>query len=273
MRKGQFWVESADKGHMASPILRVSVLVSGAVLLNGEPVSVEGLAGKLESLKADRPVVWYYREAAGSEPPAEAMQVMKLVVDNQLPISLCSKADFSDYVDGKGRSHPRYTTWDAVIAKVWEMTAGGRYVGIIRPDRSYLLMAAPPKESMPASMVQMMEKIVPPNPRRRIAAIGDTYFSWKPGGGVPTLKETAQALPFFGNLLGLACVGHSVAVFTGLDGSLTACCAGVDILIVDDAQIPALQGDWTKVARSVMRNPNIAVHERATFKLTSLPIS
>ena len=90
-------------------------------------------------------MVWYHREAAEGEPPAEAMQVMKLIVDKQVPISLCSKADFSDYVDRKGVSHPRYTTWDGVVAKVREMTAGGRYVGIIRPDRSYLLIAPPLK--------------------------------------------------------------------------------------------------------------------------------
>ena len=130
VREGQFRRVSADKArYMASPILKVSVLVSGAVLLDGEPVSLEALGAKLESLKADRPVVWYYREAAGGEPPTEAMQVMKLVVDKQIPISLCSKPDFSDYVDRKGVSHPRYTTWDGVVAKVREMTAGGGMSG------------------------------------------------------------------------------------------------------------------------------------------------
>src|ERR1044071_10483638 len=103
---------------MASPILKISVLLSGAVLLDGEPVSLEELGGKLESVRADRPVIWYYREAAGGEPPGEAMQVMKLVVDRRLPVSLCSKPDFSDYVDSKGVSHPRYTNWDGVVEKV-----------------------------------------------------------------------------------------------------------------------------------------------------------
>lgn len=252
---------------MASPILKVSVLVSGAVLLDGEPTSLEELGARLESLKADRPVVWYYREAAGAEPPPEAMQVMKLVVDKRLPISLCSKPDFSDYVDRKGVSHPRYTNWDGVVTKVREMTAGGRYVGIVRPDRSYLLIAPPSKASMPTNMVQMMAKLVPPEPPRCISAIADTYFSWRVGGGVPTLAETAQALPFFGMLLGLACIGHSVCVFTGTDDSMAAGCRGTDLLIVDDAQLPALSADWKEVAAPVMRNPNIVAHERASFKL------
>jgi len=255
---------------MACPILKVSVLVSGAVLLDGEPTSLEELGARLDRLKADQPVVWYYREAAGGEPPPEAMQVMKLVVDKRLPISLCSKPDFSDYVDRKGVSHPRYTNWDGVVAKVREMTAGGRYVGIVRPDRSYLLMAPPPKDSMPPQMIQMMEKLVPPRPPRCISAIADTYFSWRAGGGVPTLAETAQALPFFGMLLGLACIGHSVCVFTGTDDSMSAGCRGTDLLIVDEAQLPALSADWKEVAAPVMRNPNIVAHERASFKLKAI---
>jgi hypothetical protein len=255
---------------MGSPILKVSVLVSGAVLLDGEQVSLEELGAKLESLKADRPVVWYYREAARGEPPAEAIQVMKLVVDRKLPISLCSKADFSDYVDRKGVSHPRYTKWDGVVAKVREMTAGGRYVGIIRPDRSYLLTAPPPKESMAPQMIQMMEKLVPPRPPRSISAIADTYFSLTSGRGIPGLAEIGREIPFFGMLLGLACIGHSVCVFTGLEDSLTAGCKGADLLIVDEAQVPSLSVDWKTVAAPAMRNPNIVLHERATFKLKSI---
>jgi hypothetical protein len=255
---------------MASPILKVSVLVSGAVLLDGIPVSLEGLGAKLESVKADRPVVWYYREAAGGEPSAEAMQVMKLVVDSRLPISLCSKADFSDYVDRKGVSHPRYTTWDGVVTKVREMTAGGRYVGIIRPDRSYLLTAPPPKGKMPPQMIQMMEKLVPPQPARYIGAITDTYFSMKAGGGIPSLAETALEIPFFGMLLGLACIGHSVCVFPGVEDSLAAGCKAADLLIVDEAQVPSLSVDWKTVAAAAMRNANIVLHERATFKLKSI---
>ena len=255
---------------MGSPILRVSVLVSGAVYLDGEPVSIEELGTKLESLKADRPVVWYYREAAGAEPPPEAMQVMKLVVDSKLPISLCSKPDFSDYVDSKGVSHPRYTNWEGVVEKVREMTAGGRYVGIIRPDRSYLLTAPPAKGSMPPNMIQMMEKLVPPSPPRRISAITDTYFSLTSGRGIPGLAEIGREIPFFGMLLGLACIGHSVCVFTGVDDSLAAGCKGADLLIVDEAQVPSLSGDWRTVAAAAMRNANIVAHERATFKLKSI---
>ena len=92
---------------------------------------------------------------------------MKLVVDKQLPISLSSKADFSDYVDRKGVSHPRYATWDGEFAD---------------------------------------------------------------------------------------CAGVQ----------------GTDLLIVDDAQLPALAADWKKVAAKLMRNANIVAHERASFKLKAI---
>jgi len=256
-----------------SPVLKVSVLASGSVLLDGEPVSLEELRENFEARKAERPVVWYYREAAQGEPPPEALQVMKLVVDNRLPISLCSKPDFSDYVDQKGRSHPRYTNWEDVVAKVREMTAGGKYVGIIRPDRSYLLMAPPPRGSVPAQMVQMMEKLVPPRPPRRVSVIADTYFSWNVGGkvpNIPSLAEAGQAIPFFGILLGLACIGHSVCVFSGIDQSLAAGCKDADLLVVDDVQIERLAADWKDVAKAAMRSPNVLVHDRATFKLRAI---
>ncbi len=253
---------------MACPILKVSVLASGAVLLDGEPASLEGLRSTFESRKSERPVVWYYREAAEGEPPAEAMQVMRMVVENRLPISLSSKPDFSDYIDLKGRSHPRYATWEAVVAVVREKTAGGKYAALVRPDRSYMLVAAPPKSALPAQMIQMMEKMIPPRPPRNIAVIADTYFTWKIGGGIPSVEEVGREIPFFGMLLGMACIGHSVCVFPGTDDSLAAGCSGADLLVVDDAQIPALAADWQKLAAASMRSANIVMHERASFKLT-----
>jgi hypothetical protein len=42
--------------------------------------------------------VWYYREAAGHEPPPIAMQVIQEIVSARLPIRLSSKPDYSDSV-------------------------------------------------------------------------------------------------------------------------------------------------------------------------------
>jgi len=59
-------------------------------------------------------------------------------------------------------------------------------------------------------------------------------------------------------------------VFTGTDDSMAAGCRGTDLLIVDEAQLPALSADWKEVAAPVMRNPNIVAHERASFKLKAI---
>ena len=254
---------------MTSAVLKVSVLASGSVLLNGEAVSLDQMRERIEAQKAARPVIWYYREAAQGEPPPEAMQVMKLVVDNRLPISLCSKPDFSDYVDRKGVSHPRYATWESVVAKVREATSGGKYVALIRPDRSYLLMGTPQRKQMPEHVVQSIEKLVPPQVKRNIAVIADTYFTWMPQGGNPSLQDVAREIPFVGMLMGLGCIGHTVYVFPGVE-SLEACCKDADLLIVDEAQIEWLSADWRDVAKAAMRSPNVLVHDRATFKLKAI---
>jgi len=255
---------------MTTSILKLSVLASGAVLLDGEEVSLDQLRERIEAQNAARPVIWYYREASEGEPPPEAMQVMKLVVDNRLPISLCSKPDFSDYVDRKGVSHPRYTTWESVVAKVREATSGGKYVALIRPDRSYLLMGTPRRDQMPEHVVQSIEKLVPPQVKRTIAVIADTYFTWMPDGGVPGLQGAAREIPFFGMLMGLGCIGHTVFVFPGVGESLEACCKDADLLIVDEAQIPSLASDWRAKAAAVLRGPQVLVHDRATFKLRAI---
>jgi len=88
-----------------APIAQISVLASGKILLDGRPATISEVKRALERMKAKSGTVWYYRESG--EPPPEAIELFKLMVENQLLISLSSKADFSDYVDEEGRSHPR----------------------------------------------------------------------------------------------------------------------------------------------------------------------
>jgi len=47
--------------------------------------------------------VWYYREAAQSEGPPEATEVIEAVIENRLPIKLFMRADYSDAVGTRGR--------------------------------------------------------------------------------------------------------------------------------------------------------------------------
>lgn len=91
--------------------LKVKVLASGVILADEKPVTLEALESLLVVLKKEDGVVWYYRELGAENPSEEVVinvqKVLDLVTDNNLPITLSTKPDFSDYVDGKGQSHPR----------------------------------------------------------------------------------------------------------------------------------------------------------------------
>ena len=90
-----------------NPVVRISVLRSGKVLLDGKESNLSAVRKALGRAQSEKAVVWYYRENGKGEPPPQAMEVIKLIIENNLPISMSSKPDFSDYIDDKGRSQPR----------------------------------------------------------------------------------------------------------------------------------------------------------------------
>jgi hypothetical protein len=91
----------------AERIARVAVFSSGAVQLDGRPTTLPVLDDELKKLKADSGVVWYHRQNPASEPPPQGTAVIQLIIKHQLPVSMSTKPDFSDYVDDKGVSRPR----------------------------------------------------------------------------------------------------------------------------------------------------------------------
>lgn len=94
-----------EGGSVAAPVVRLSVMASGKILLDGKPATIDEVKRALERTKARGGTVWYYRESG--EPARAAVELFKFMVEIRLPISLSSKADFSDYVDDEGRSHRR----------------------------------------------------------------------------------------------------------------------------------------------------------------------
>jgi hypothetical protein len=100
-------LHAADMKTEKNPIVRLSVLATGRVLLEGKESNLSEVRKALGKAKAEKGAVWYYRENGKGEPPPQAMEVIKLVIENNLPISMSSKPDFSDYIDEKGQSHPR----------------------------------------------------------------------------------------------------------------------------------------------------------------------
>ena len=99
--------DTTDKTLDSSPSIRISVLTSGIILADGKETTLSELDKMLSELKEINGTVWYYRESGQEEPPHQAMEVLKLVVDKALPITLSSESDFSDYIGEDGQSHPR----------------------------------------------------------------------------------------------------------------------------------------------------------------------
>ena len=88
-------------------VLKVSVLQSNVVLLNGTPTSLEILNSAFANAAQNQGVVWYYRESADAEPPPVGMKVVELIVKHSLPVSFSTNPDFSYAVDPDGVSRPR----------------------------------------------------------------------------------------------------------------------------------------------------------------------
>ena len=101
--------QASDGDNMAdsSPSLQISVTRFGKILVDGKETTLVQLDVMLTELKNNGGTVWYYREAGQGEPPVEAMEVIKLIAAKELPVTLSSKPDFSDYVGQDGRPRPR----------------------------------------------------------------------------------------------------------------------------------------------------------------------
>ena len=91
------------------PKTEVKVQANGDLFIDGQPTTLDAIDQRFAELAKVKGIVWYYREAGHANPPAVAIEVIKLVVKHRLPISISSKSDFSDTIDNKGVSHLRQT--------------------------------------------------------------------------------------------------------------------------------------------------------------------
>jgi len=91
----------------SSCALKISVMKNGDIHANGVKASLEEINSLLNVNSKSNGVVWYYREASQEEPSPQAMKIIQLVIEHKRPISMSSKADFSDVIDQNGRSSPR----------------------------------------------------------------------------------------------------------------------------------------------------------------------
>ena len=272
--------------------LKVSVLASGAILLDGEPVEPSELESAFGRAQKEDGAVLYYRESAQGAAPPQALEVMQLVVKYRLPISLCSKPDFSDYIDRYGQSHPRIEGMsratradpfephmpdvdlrpaiDEIFALARKKASGEdgpRGVVIVRPDRGLLMLPPPPESPELAANAEGLRGMIPPEVKRGIAVIANTGYTMAKQAAPPSLPDSGRAIPFLGMLIGFSYIGHAVWLFEGHASAIAAGCRDADVLLVDSAMLPFLADGWEKTAAEVMRNANIVVHDRKTFRL------
>lgn len=90
-----------------SVVGKIAVDAKGTVSFNGAITAIEALKDKLAEVKRRNGVIWYYREASKSEPPAQATLVINLVIEYRLPLSMSTKPDFSDVLQPDGTTRPR----------------------------------------------------------------------------------------------------------------------------------------------------------------------
>jgi hypothetical protein len=83
-------------------ILKIAVMADGRITMDGSPTTIDSLRLSLKRLADQKGVVWYYREAGQSAAPSESAEIMKAVIENQLPIRLSSRPDYSDAIGSDG---------------------------------------------------------------------------------------------------------------------------------------------------------------------------
>jgi len=93
--------------HMDPNVAKVSVFADGRITLNGRSITLAELHSAFAALAKAHGIVWYYREAASTEPHADAMLVIQEIVTARLPVSMSTKPDYSDVVRSDGTTAPR----------------------------------------------------------------------------------------------------------------------------------------------------------------------
>jgi hypothetical protein len=82
------------------------VASNGQIQLNGEPAEPAKVDEALKLLARRQGVVLYGREGADGEPHPNALRVLQMIVEHQLPVSMSTKRDFRDVVDVAGHATP-----------------------------------------------------------------------------------------------------------------------------------------------------------------------
>jgi hypothetical protein len=264
--------------------IKIALLASGAILFDGQPVDLAQLDSHLSHANQSQDQVLYYKEDMGQDGSPQSAEVVKLVIKHKLAISLSTKADFSDYVDPFGHSHPRPAAPAPTdryapfmpdvdgrrnVQEVFEeaRTAAskapdGRGVALVGPDRAVMVLPVPPRSpGMDARVPKVPD--IPSDQPRNIAVIANTGILAAAQGKPPDLQEVAKVIPFLGSLIAFGYAGHRVWIFEGHPSALTAGLEHAEILLLDSGMLPLLQHDWMSIAQRMMDPPRrVLIHSR-----------
>ena len=271
--------------------IKIGLLASGAILIDGQPAGLPELDSRLSQANRSQDQVLYYKEDLGQDGSLHSMEIVKLVTKHKLAISFSTKADFSDYVDQFGQSHPRpaapapspkdrYAPFMPDVderSNVQEVFANartaaskapdGRGVALVGPDRAVMVLPVPPRSpGMDARVPKLPD--IPSDQPRNIAVIANTGILAAAQGKPPDLQEAAKVIPFLGYLIAFGYAGHRVWIFEGHPSALTAGLEHAEILLLDSGMLPLLQNDWMSVAQRMMDPPRrVLIHSREHYTL------
>jgi hypothetical protein len=258
-----------------APILKIALMANGSIMVDGAPSNLDLLRTSISSIAQRKGMVWYYREAAHAQAPPEAVEIMRLIGKNRVPVRLSTQPDYSDSVGRDGKPVGRDGTpiqqpslqspaenGEDKFGPVRTKAAQGQLV-VVRPDGKFLLFPGLRVDSVSAEMVAAVERMLPSAIKRNVAVIADTVWAKVE---TPTLEMASLAVPFFGLLMGFTSIGHSVWLFDGAANVFTPGCRLADVLIVDSARVSDLPSDWRRDAAREMRNPQILLHDRNTHQ-------
>jgi hypothetical protein len=258
-----------------APILKIALMANGSIMVDGAPSNLDSLRTSISSIAQRKGRVWYYREAAHAQAPPEAVEIMRLIVKNRVPVRLSTQPDYSDSVGRDGKPVGRDGTpiqqhslqspaenGEDKFGPVRTKAAHGQLV-VVRPDGKFLLFPGLRVDNVRAEMVASVERMLPSTTKRNVAVIADTIWAKVE---LPTLEMANHAVPFFGLLMGFTSIGHSVWLFDGAANVFASGCRLADVLIVDSARVSDLPSDWQRDAAREMRNPQILLHDRNTHQ-------
>jgi hypothetical protein len=250
-------------------IVKVGVTASGKILLEGHEVSLDGLAAALEAAKLDGATVQYTRENPTGEAPSEAMAVMKMITDNRLRIAFTPAPESTD--DAPRPSNVvEFPGAETFFSKVRRKAEGSHGVSVVRSELTHYIVPAPPQGTISEQMIAGVKAVLNSEQPRNIAAIAAADALAGDPLRPPTLPEVARHVPFFGLLMGLAYLGHTVWIFEAVASLLSDGCEDADLLIVDSNAIATLPSGWSENASGVMRNANILVYDRSRQKVGAM---